>query len=268
MTEKETQAILSNLKELGFTEYEGKVYMTLINDHPLSAYNISKNSGVPHSRVYDITRRLIKKGYVTSKGTNPELFSPISPEELISRLRRDNSKRTSELQHQLESIKFTADFDPVWNLSGRSEAMEMSRQLTEEAESTIFVGIWDDEFAELEDSFRKASSRGVRINILLYGTAKPDFGEVYYHNIEKLNDIKEVGRSLDLVIDGQVCITGSLGGVMPCQAVWTRNQGLIKSIEGYIIHDFYIAEVSNYLGDKVDELFGTNFEKLRKKYGH
>ncbi|OQY34961.1 MAG: TrmB family transcriptional regulator [Spirochaetaceae bacterium 4572_59] len=268
MTDKETEAILANLKELGFTEYEGKVYMTLINDHPLSAYNISKNSGVPHSRVYDITRRLIKKGYVSSKGTNPELFSPISPEELISRLRRNNSKLTEELQQQLDSIKFTADFDPVWNISGHNEAIEMAQQLIEEAKEIIFIGVWDEEFNLLEEILHKAHNRGVKINILLYGVAKADFGEIYYHSIEKLHDISKVGRSLDLVIDGDVCITGSLGAVVPCQAVWTRNKGLIKSIEGYIIHDFYIAEVSDYLGDKVDELFGRNFEKLRKKYGH
>jgi len=268
MSEKETDAILANLKELGFTEYEGKVYMSLINDHPQSAYNISKSSGVPHSRVYDITRRLIRKGYVTSKGTNPELFSPISPEELISRMRRENSKLTGELQVQLESLNFTADFDPVWNLSGPREAMVMAEQLIDEAEKIIFVGLWDKEFFLLRECLKKAHTRGVKINILLYGEAEPDFGEVYYHSIEKLNDINEVGRSLDLVVDGKVCITGSLGAIVPCQAVWTRNKGLIKSIEGYIIHDFYIAEVSDYLGDKVDELFGRNFEKLRKKYGH
>ncbi len=58
MSDKSMDTILSNLKELGFTEYEAKVYMSLINEHPLSAYNVSKNSGVPHSRVYDITRYL------------------------------------------------------------------------------------------------------------------------------------------------------------------------------------------------------------------
>lgn len=268
MSDKTIESILSNLKDLGFTEYEGKVYMSLINEHPLSAYNVSKNSGVPHSRVYDITRRLIKKGYATSKGTNPELFSPISPEELISRLKRDNAKLTTELKQQLESIKFTADFDPVWNLSSSREALEMAEQLIEEAEKHIFVGIWDREMDLLEKAFQKAEKRGVKIHILLYGEGKPGFGEVYYHSTENLEDITVVGRSLDLIIDSTVCITGSLGGTLPCQAVWTRNKGLIKSIEGFVIHDFYIAEVSVYLGDKVDEIFGKNFEKLRKKYGH
>lgn len=268
MSDKAIESILSNLKDLGFTEYEGKVYMSLINEHPLSAYNVSKNSGVPHSRVYDITRRLIRKSYVTSKGTNPELFSPISPEELISRLKRDNTKLTNDLKQQMDSIKFTADFDPVWNLAGHMEALEMAEQLIEEADKDIFVGIWEQELESLKNSFQKAEKRGVKIHILLYGEGTPEFGEVYYHSTENLEDITVVGRSLDLIIDSTVCITGSLGGTSPCQAVWTRNKGLIKSIEGFVIHDFYIAEVSEYLGDKVDEIFGKNFEKLRKKYGH
>ncbi len=139
---------------------------------------------------------------------------------------------------------------------------------SKEAESTIFVGLWDQELDYLEKVFKKAEKRGVKIHILLYGDAEPDFGDVYYHSIENLEDITIVGRSLDLVIDSTVCITGSLGGSSPCQAVWTRNMGLIKSIEGFIIHDLYIAEVSDYLGDKVDKIFGKNFQKLRKKYCH
>jgi len=56
------EKIIVYLKKLGFTEYEAKVYLALLSKHPATAYTISKASGVPHSRVYDIARRLIKKG--------------------------------------------------------------------------------------------------------------------------------------------------------------------------------------------------------------
>ncbi len=268
MNSKEFDPILENLKDLGFTEYEGKVYLCLITEHPLSAYSISKVSGVPHSRVYDITRRLIKKGFVTSKGTNPELFSPLAPEEMIGRIRKENEKVTDQLKRQLSHIHFKADFDPVWNLNDRDEVLETAQRIIRETESSLFIGIWDEELEVLETDLRKASERGVKVNILLYGEAEPDFGILCYHSIEKLEDIEEVGRSLDIVSDGDVCLTGSLGAREPCQTVWTRNKGLIKSIEGYIIHDFYIAEVSRFLGNRTEEIFGRDFTKLRKKYGH
>jgi HTH-type transcriptional regulator, sugar sensing transcriptional regulator len=81
-------------------------------------------------------------------------------------------------------------------------------------------------------------------------------------------DVNINGTTLDLVIDSNVCITGSLGGSKPCQAVWTRNKGLIKSIEGYLTHDFFISEIGKKFGNEIDKAFGHNLEILRKKYEH
>jgi len=148
----EIELILNNFKALGFTEYEGKVYLSLLRCHPSSASNISDHSGVPHSRVYDITKRLIKKGYAVSQGTGPERYSPISPEELIDSLKRDNTRVTGELQTQLESINFESDFDPVWNISKKQEAIELSLELIDAAQKDIYIGLWDEELSLFENA--------------------------------------------------------------------------------------------------------------------
>jgi len=262
------EVILNNFKALGFTEYEGKVYLSLLGHNPSSAYNISQNSGVPHSRVYDITRRLIKKKYAVSRGANPELYSPISPEELIGNLKRDNARLTGELQKQLESIRFEPDFDPVWNLSGKKEAIEVSLELIESAKEDIYIGLWDEDLTIIKDALRKRHNDGVTVYILIYGTMELDFGNVFYHSAMNIEDIKINGTTLDLVIDSKACVTGNLGGTKKCQAVWTRNKGLVKSIEGYLIHDFFISEIGKKFGNEIDKAFGQNLEKLRKKYEH
>ncbi len=262
------ELILNNFKALGFTEYEGKVYLSLLRHHPSSASNISDHSGVPHSRVYDITKRLIKKGYAVSQGTGPELYSPISPEELIGSLKRDNTRVTKELKNQLESINFESDFDPVWNLSKKQEAIELSLELIETAQREIYIGLWDDELGLFENALKKCHTRGVNVYILIYGIKQLDFGEVFYHSVENIEDKEINGTTLDLVIDSKVCVTGHLGDSTACEAVWTRNKGLIKSIEGYLIHDFFIAEIGKKFGNEIDKAFGHNLEKLRKKYDH
>ena len=81
-------------------------------------------------------------------------------------------------------------------------------------------------------------------------------------------DVKTDGPTLDLVVDSKACLTGNLGDSKSCQVVWTRNKGLIKSIEGYLIHDFFIAEIGKKFGNEMDKAFGVNLEKLRKKYDH
>ena len=96
-----------------------------------------------------------------------------------------------------------------------------------------------------------------------------------------MEDISELGRSIDIVADSEIAISGRLGSepenlslnsnknnsrYYPCQVVWTRNQGLINAIEGYIIHDFYIAELIQVLGGEIKEVFGKNMKKLRERY--
>ncbi len=257
--------IINHFKALGFTEYEGKVYLSLLQHHPASAYKIAKASNVPHSRVYDIARRLVKKGYVISQGSNPEQYSPISPDELIDSLTRDNTRRVEALQAQLASVCFESDFDPVWNLSGEKKALALARGLIESAKEEIFIGLWDAQLQGLQTLLKERHDSGVRVYILIYGHMDLDFGNVFHHSID---NVQANDPTLDLVVDSRVCITGSLGGDNTCQAVWTRNKGLVSSIEGYLIHDFFIAEINEKFGTQMDKVFGRNLEKLRKKYDH
>ncbi len=264
---KETvDKILTHFKKLGFTEYEGKVYLSLLNTHPASAYTISQDSGVPHSRVYDITRRLIEKGVAVSTGVNPELFSPLSPDELIFKLKREYEQSTAELEKLLDEIDFKSDFDPVWNIQNKKEAFEITRNQILQAEHTIYIGIWSEELPLVIHELRKASKRGVLVFNLIYGEDIPDFGETYNHDTEGLENTDELGRTLDCAIDTRWCITGALGGERDSQIIWTRNTGLVYTIKNYITHDFYLAEVSGLCGNRVEERYGRNLAQLRKKF--
>ncbi len=255
------------LKELGFTEYEAKVYICLLDQHPATAYTISQKSGVPHSRVYDITRRLIKKGFAQLAAKNPERFSPLAPGEMISKLKKDHSRYLDDLTGLLDQIEFTSDFDPVWNISNPVEALEMTRRLVNEAKQQVYIGIWDDELRMLLDHLRGAHDRGVEIVCLVYGKMEPNFGVAYHHRTWSIKGVKSMGRTIDCVVDSECCLSGSLGASQSCQVVWTRNQGLVKSIEEYIIHDFYIAEIDKRFGAELETDFGKNLSKLRKKFG-
>jgi sugar-specific transcriptional regulator TrmB len=255
------------LKELGFTEYEAKVYICLLDQHPATAYSISQKSGVPHSRVYDITRRLIKKGFALLAAKNPERFSPLAPDELIRKLRKDHGRYLDDLNDLLDQIEFTSDFDPVWNISNPKEALEMTRRLIEGASQQVYIGIWDAELAELLPDLRAAHERDTEVVCLVYGSMEPDFGEVYHHRTRAIKGVETMGHTIDCVVDSNCCLSGSLGATQSCQVVWTRNQGLVKSIEEYIIHDFYIAEIENRFGTELETEFGKNLSKLREKYG-
>ncbi len=264
---KETvEKILTHFKKLGFTEYEGKVYLSLLNKHPASAYTISQDSGVPHSRVYDITRRLIEKGVAASTGVNPELFSPLSPNELISKLQRGYEETASELKNMLSQIDFKSDFDPVWNIQNKEEAFEITRSQIKQAVHSVYIGIWEEELPLVIQELRKAFKRGVLVFNLVYGETAVDFGETYNHDTEGLTNPDELGRTLDCAVDTSWCITGALGGKKSPQIIWTRNTGLVYTVKNYITHDLYLSEVSKFCQGRVEEKYGRNLARLRKKF--
>ncbi len=259
---------LEELITAGFTEYEAKVYLSLLSRHPASAYTISRNSGVPHSRVYDVSRRLITKGFAASSGTNPELFSPLSPKELVDKIKRDNDELTRKLKKRLSNFRFVSDFDPVWNIKNGEEAIEKVREIVAEAQRKIYIGIWLEDFLPIKEELRRAHDRGVKLFMLVYGETDIDFGEYYFHAREHLESIDTIGRTIDCTADSAVCITGDLGGPGPTRVVWTRNFGLVFSIENYLIHDLFIHEMQKTFGRKMDYHYGENLRLLRKRFHH
>jgi sugar-specific transcriptional regulator TrmB len=268
------------LEQLGLTQYEAKVYLALLSEHPATAYTISRRSAVPHSRVYEVARRLMAKGYVVCQNTNPDRFSPLSPGELVGKLAGEHERIVAELKQRLDAIPFKSDFDPVWNINNREGALSKAREIIREAQRKIYIGVWDEELGDLVDDLRGADTRGVDIVFLIYGAASVDFGRAFYHDTSSIKEIAYLGRNVDIVADSSAAVSGWLGtettngepreGGDPkhsnCQVIWTKNRGLINVIEGYIIHDFYLAEILGVFRGEIEGVFGANMKALRDKY--
>jgi HTH-type transcriptional regulator, sugar sensing transcriptional regulator len=50
------------LTALGFTEYEAKVYLALLREHPATGYQLGKQAGIPRPMVYEALGRLHARG--------------------------------------------------------------------------------------------------------------------------------------------------------------------------------------------------------------
>ena len=57
-------SIISRLIKIGFSEYEAKAYTGLLKTNPVSAYELSKISGIPSSKIYQVIAKLIERGVV------------------------------------------------------------------------------------------------------------------------------------------------------------------------------------------------------------
>jgi sugar-specific transcriptional regulator TrmB len=55
------ESVVEKLKRVGLTEYEARVYLSLLRDHLNSASKLSKKSGVPRTKIYSVLRSLHEK---------------------------------------------------------------------------------------------------------------------------------------------------------------------------------------------------------------
>ncbi len=84
-------------RNLGFTDYEIDISLTLIKNGPLSVYDISKKTGLYRQACYDALNRLQEKGYASSVVKNgKKIYQAIDPEKI--------SEFLEEQKNQFEQI--------------------------------------------------------------------------------------------------------------------------------------------------------------------
>src|SRR3546814_13910967 len=71
VTQTLSSDLLQDLKRLGFTEYEARVYVQLLRQSPATAYEIAKADGVPRPNTYHALEALAKRGAVLHVRGNP-----------------------------------------------------------------------------------------------------------------------------------------------------------------------------------------------------
>ncbi len=100
---------MEEYEELGLTSNEGKVYETLIRFGKLGAGEVSRESGVSYSKIYNILDSLIGKGLVKVVPEKSKKFIPSSPEALIELI----DKKQRKLEKAKEKAKGMRKFYEV-----------------------------------------------------------------------------------------------------------------------------------------------------------
>lgn len=65
---------VQNLKLFGLNKYEALAYIQIVKSGVATAKEVSRGSGVPYSRVYDVLDSLEKKGWVLVETSKPQRY--------------------------------------------------------------------------------------------------------------------------------------------------------------------------------------------------
>ncbi|MEI7473319.1 MAG: TrmB family transcriptional regulator [bacterium] len=257
--------ILSHLKELGFNSYEAKVYVALLKHNPATGYEVSKESGVPQARAYDTLKSLETRQVVVATGAKPATYVPIPHDELLTRCERAFNSSVSFLRDNLSNLSENV-VQPILNLNGEKNIYKKAIEMIEHAQSEIFLELWHEDLPYLEKPLKEAYDRGVDIKVVGYNDVTLDFGLVYQHGLGRTIENSLGGRWVVITVDDKEGITGVISSIKGApQAVWTKNPGIVLVMKEVIIHDMFLLDVEQTLGDELTKAYGKDLLSLREK---
>jgi len=133
--------MLETLRDLGLTDIESKVYLTLLDEGPALAGRISRRSGIHRRMVYDACERLIKKGLVSYiLKNNRRFFQAVSPERLLE-ITKEKEASVSDILPQL-MLKFTTSREKQETnfYKGKAGLKAVFDQQLREAKEVLIIG--------------------------------------------------------------------------------------------------------------------------------
>jgi sugar-specific transcriptional regulator TrmB len=227
------------LKQLGFSQYEISCYLTLAAHHPINGSQLSRMSGMARSRVYDVLRNMVRKGYVMDVGDGK--YVPLPPEELYKRLQHQFDEGLAALKSQLNGASADASYEFIWMIRGYERVIAKAKEMIGRAEQEIYVRLFPDSADRLIPDLRAAQSRGVGVRFISMGPW-PEVFDIQVAHPDALQIGETIGgRSFDIITDKAEALVGifekNQADASPIN--WTRNRWFVVANRDSLRHDFY-----------------------------
>jgi sugar-specific transcriptional regulator TrmB len=256
--------ISDKLKQLGFTAYEAKAYIALLRHNPATRYELSKNSGVPRSAIYDIIRKLETVGAANAIYTDPEKYIPLPPSQLFELLERQFQEKMHEAKQALRDFETQIEPGHLWNIAGYKNMIHKAREMVSRAERTIYISIWQSENQLLKKELDDAIKRGVEIIAFSFTRLEIISERIYSYNIPEKELQKVWDRKIILVIDKTELLMGEADNRHNKKTAWTDNKAIVDIATNHMILDITLFGLRNNIevGPTVTSMESSGFQNL------
>ncbi|MFB0537320.1 MAG: TrmB family transcriptional regulator [Anaerolineae bacterium] len=254
---------IDKLVKIGFSEYEAKAYAALLRESPVTGYQLSKQSGVPRSMIYEVLGKLTARGAAMTlrKGSSTQ-YAPVPAEEFLDQIHREQEELIFSLKDDLAALTSAPDLEYVWNIEGHENVMAKAEEMIRQAKTRIYLALLPATFPALQPALEKAIGRGVRV--VIYTTSDLDLlgGQVVVAPVfEDAHDRVE-GLMLILVIDGEEVLIGERLTATQARASWTSSPLLVFIAEHHLRTDPYLPQVLALLGDRALDIIQEEDREL------
>jgi len=250
---------LTALQSIGFSENEGKTYLALLANYPVSGYQVSKNAGIPRSMIYEILGQLAARGAVMeSVEGRATLYRPIDPTILLKEHQQSLISTLASLGPELNMIYSARQDQRIWSITDLDAIYAYARQMITQATTEIYLMANDAHLETLGDSIQDSFHQGASINILATGNATIPFAETAYHPPLE-SEIQGIEETLVVLTDQEEVLISQTSAIP--SATVTNNPNLVLISRQFIWMEFFTQRIYSQIGkDLLDRLDSADRE--------
>ena len=160
----------SILEKFGLTPYEIKLYVTLLENGPMTATAAASAASVPQPRVYDTFRNLMDKGFVEMSLEKKRIYKAADPELIInkkiSEISESGELAKKELK-RLAEIGTPERIPSLWVIRKGGIFLEHLRKIISTSETELVLAIRRDTLVEIAPQLSDAIERGMSVALSL-----------------------------------------------------------------------------------------------------
>jgi len=254
----EKKEIVQAIKNLGLSTYEAKAYFALLSESPLTGYKLSKNSGVPRSRIYETVEKLTAKGLVLSQEGDTTLLRPVSLESFLEKKEKENKRNINFLKKVLPQLKKSAEAQGIWTISGRDQIFESVNHLISQAKSHVYLVSFDSDIIFFEKALSEAEKRQVSIFGVYCGEKDFKLKNLYPHQGQPCSSC----RDISLTIDSKQALVGCTFPPDGARIAVTKNLGIIHVAEEYIKHEIFLSKLYKMYDKVSSDEWNAIYQKI------
>ncbi|WP_028777983.1 TrmB family transcriptional regulator [Shimazuella kribbensis] len=245
--------LLQAIQKFGFNQYESKAYVSLVKLGMANAYQVSKDSGVPRARIYEILKTLVTRGIVLQIEKNEEILYQPLPVDVF--LQSAQNQWETSFQLVEEGLKKLEQEVPTKELTlttikDKDKILTFCRSLIANAKNQITVSLWDNMYDQLEDDL-KAKQQDCSIKGIVFKRTKLLPGLEPHRETKFINELNE-NKWFILSIDRKHIFYGHSilqGG----NAFYTEDPVHAYLFEDYIWHDILVNRLVNKSSEDINK---------------
>ena len=222
-------SVMDALSLLGLSEYEAKAYEALVRLGEAKPSAVTRESGIPQSKVYDVLNRLVDAGLARVIPERPKRYAPLPPDRLGPRV-------TKQREHLEEAEKRIAELGQLFaSRGGPQEVGELwffvtaTRDAVGTASATVHaIDPRLELMSGIGPALSDARSRGIDVRVLACEEAQGRFPDAE----AMIRFIGGEGLALTLLlVDDKLLF---LGVDEPPMSLGTRLAGFLAFGRGYV----------------------------------